>query len=230
MAPDRKECRRALKEAREKELKRNLVLCGAALVLLAVIVIWRIAAAVSAGRGDKAEEAADPQDALLTEDVVAYRDLVETYAEEEGISAYVPILMAIMEVETKGYGSQDVMQSSASGGHAPGTLGPEASIEQACVYFAELVEIARERGCDLGAVIQAYNFGPDYLRFVAEQGGRHTMELAESFAASRSGGSTVSYDNAIAQDYNGGWRYTYGNMFYEALVRQYLPDGYEPDL
>ena len=38
-----------------------------------------------------------------------YEDLVKYYAEEEGIYEYVPVLLAIMEVETKGE-RDDVMQ------------------------------------------------------------------------------------------------------------------------
>ena len=37
-----------------------------------------------------------------------------------------------------------------------------------------------------------------------------------------SGGNTIQYDNPMAVQENGGWRYAYGNMFYARLVKQYL--------
>ena len=49
-----------------------------------------------------------------------------------------------------------------------------------------------------------------------------TFELAESFARDKSGGKKVTYTNPVAVEKNGGWRYSYGNMFYVLLVSQYL--------
>ena len=46
--------------------------------------------------------------------------------------------------------------------------------------------------------------------------------VAESFARDKSGGKKVTYTNPVAVEKNGGWRYSYGNMFYVLLVSQYL--------
>src|SRR5699024_2363324 len=40
----------------------------------------------------------------------------------------------------------------------------------------------------------------------------------------RSGGNKVSYSNPIAVEKNGGFRYSYGNMFYVDLLQPYLTD------
>ncbi|MDO5475764.1 MAG: lysozyme family protein [Eubacteriales bacterium] len=158
----------------------------------------------------------------LTDAVLGYSATVEKYARREGIDSYVDTLLAIMMVETEGTG-RDVMQSSESKGLERNSLDPEESIEQACIYFAALVEMARASGIeDDMAVIQAYNYGPGYLTFVAENGGSHTQDLAIRYAEENSGGEKIRYLHLYAIKENGGWIYSFGNMFYAALVEQYL--------
>lgn len=69
---------------------------------------------------------------------------------------------------------------------------------------------------------QAYNYGSGFIDYVAEHGGKYSLELSEKFAEKQSGGATVPYDNLLAVKRNGGWRYAYGNMFYAKLVNQHL--------
>ena len=38
--------------------------------------------------------------------------------------------------------------------------------------------------CDLWTAVQAYNFGTDYIDYVAKNGGENTLELAESYSKS----------------------------------------------
>ena len=89
-------------------------------------------------------------------------------------------------------------------------------------YFAHLLHRAESEGCDLDTVIQAYNYGSGFIDYVAEHGGKYTLELSEKFAQQQSGGATVPYDNPVAVKRNDGWRYAYGNMFYAKLVNQHL--------
>ena len=76
--------------------------------------------------------------------------------------------------------------------------------------------------CDLDCIIQAYNYGSGFLDYAAKFNGVYSTELAEKFAEKQSGGNTIQYDNPMAVQENGGWRYAYGNMFYARLVKQYL--------
>ena len=157
----------------------------------------------------------------LSPEVLALQELVEKYAKQYGISDYVGTLLAIIEVESGGK-LADVMQSSESAGLAPGAIkDKEASINQGCKYFAELVTKAKRLGVDGDAVIQSYNYGSGFLDFVAKNGKKYTFELAQEFANQHSGGVRVIYKNAISTAKNGGWRYNYGNMFYVMLVQQY---------
>ena len=112
------------------------------------------------------------------------------------------------------------MQSSESLGLPPGSLDPEDSIAQGCSYFAEILGDADKKGCDLDAVIQAYNFGIDYLDFAAKRGGDSDLDMATEFAEWKSGGETTEYSSELAREVNGGWRYKYGNMFYAELVKK----------
>ena len=157
----------------------------------------------------------------LSAEVLAHQPMVEKYAQQNGISDYVYVLLAIIQVESEGK-LEDVMQSSESAGLPVNTLGTEDSIKQGCKYFAELVAKADRLSCDMDAIIQAYNYGSGFLDFVAKNGKRYTFELAQEFSRQRSGGVKVIYKNAISTPINGGWRYNYGNMFYVRLVSEYL--------
>ena len=159
---------------------------------------------------------------LLSENTISYSDDLREAATDNEILNYVNYLIAIMEVESHGNGN-DPMQSSESAGLPSGSFtDPKDSIRQGAYYFAGCLSLANENGCDLMTAVQAYNYGQGFINYVADNGGRYTLELAISFAEKYSGGIQVDYSNSIAVDYNGGWRYAYGNMFYAQLVNQYI--------
>ena len=157
----------------------------------------------------------------VSQEVLAHKPMLEKYAREYGIEEYLNVLLAIIQVESGGT-LEDVMQSSESLGLPPNSLSTEESIKQGCKYFSELLAVAETKGCDLNSVIQSYNYGGGFLDYVAGRGKKYTFKLAESFARDKSGGKKVTYTNPVAVEKNGGWRYSYGNMFYVLLVSQYL--------
>ena len=173
--------RRAQRKRCEQEIRLQMFVLavGAALLLFLVIVgIGRWREAVAERKRLEAERALlEREEELLSDSVLEYEDLVKYYAEEEGIYEYVPVLLAIMEVETKGE-RDDVMQSSESAGLEPNSLGPEASIAQACDYFRGLVDRTEDLDVDRNTIIQAYNYGPGYMYYIAENGGEHSFDLA----------------------------------------------------
>ena len=159
---------------------------------------------------------------LLSENTISYSDDLREAATDNEILNYVNYLIAIMEVESHGNGN-DPMQSSESAGLPPGSFtDPKDSIRQGAYYFAGCLSLANENSCDLMTAVQAYNYGTGFSNYVADNGGRYTVELAISFGERFRGGIQVDYSNSIAVDYNGGWRYAYGNMFYAQLVNQYI--------
>ena len=192
--------------------------------MLALIVVVIIAAVIiTTSVTHKRRMARVNEDAVaVSEIVMQYEPAVDEYAAKYGIAEYKEYLLAIIEVETGGYGSPDVMQSSESIGLSPGTLQNERSVEQGCAHFAECIELAQEQECDLRTAVQSYNYGKGFVSYVAEHGGEYSPELAEEFAAEQSGGQTVSFSEPIAVKANGGWRYRYGNMFYVPMVEQYV--------
>lgn len=158
----------------------------------------------------------------LSPEVLKHQLMVERCAREYGIGDYVNYLLAIMQVESGGT-AEDVMQSSESLGLPPNSLDTESSIKQGCKYFASLLSSAENLGIeDINAIIQSYNYGGGYLGYVAGEGKKHSFTLAQNFAQVKSGGKKVTYSNPVAVAKNGGWRYSYGNMFYVELVNQYL--------
>lgn len=157
----------------------------------------------------------------LSNEVLKYRGEVEKYCSEFGVSDYVDYILAIMQVESGGLGN-DVMQSSESLGLEPNSLSTSESIRQGCKYFSELLEYAESKKVDVRSVVQSYNFGITFIDYVANNGGKYSLDIATRFAKEKSGGEKVEYINEISISVNNGWRYEYGNMFYVLLVEQYL--------
>lgn len=116
--------------------------------------------------------------------VIAYTDMVTSYAQKSGISSEVPELLAIMEVESKGKGL-DPMQSSESAGLSPGGLsGPELSIKQCVACYASNVKLASSLGLgnDKKAIIQSYNYGGGYLSWLGKIKQNWTLNNDEGFS------------------------------------------------
>ena len=210
---ERRKRRAQMREERIRIARRQRIL-AAALVLILVLAF------VFAGRQVLKHQAW--AQSTLSEKVLGYKDLVKKYAKQEKIEKYTDTLLAIMMAETKGEGS-DVMQSSESKGLERNSLGPEESIEQACIYYAALIEIAHNLDIkDDKALIQSYNYGPGYLTYIANNGKKHTENLAIEYAKEHSGGEKVRFMHLYAIKKNGGWIYKFGNMFYEAIVESYM--------
>ena len=201
-------------------LKRILIIGTIFPVLFSIVLFFGI---LISGEDDDSSNSYSPvySGMNLSADVLKHQPMVEKYARENGISEYVNVLLAIIQVESGGTAT-DVMQSSESLGLPPNSLSTEESIKQGVKYFSELLASSERLSVDLESVIQSYNYGGGFLGYVANRGNKYTFELAQSFSKEYSGGEKVSYPNPIAIPINGGWRYNYGNMFYVQLVTQYL--------
>lgn len=157
----------------------------------------------------------------LSATVKAWEPVVSMYAEEYGVSEYVNVLLAIIMVESGGQGL-DVMQSSESLGLPPNSItDPILSINVGVRHFATVVKDAESKGLDFWTPVQSYNFGSGFNNFVNNNGKLYSFNLATNFSRNLAGGRTVPYSNPVA-DFNGNFRYAYGNMYYVMLVQQYL--------
>lgn len=206
----------------------GVILLPLLIVLAVVIVIVSLLVALISSIAGAVKDASSAQviaglyRQLLSDNTISYTQDVKDAAVNEQVEDYVNYLLAIMEVESHGIGT-DVMQSSESAGLPPNSFKtPQESIAQGAKYFASCVMKASDKECDINTAIQAYNYGTGFIDFVAENGKVYTLDLAIAFAEEKSGGKQVAYKNQIAIDYNGGWRYAYGNMFYAQLVNQYI--------
>lgn len=158
--------------------------------------------------------------------VTQWTEVVKEATQKEGISDYSDLVLAIILTETKG-GHLDVMQSSESKyGVQNQIVTSEESIESGVAYLAEMIHESQVQQTDIWTAIQAYNFGPAYIHFVAENGGVNTTELAEEyskdFLAPMLGNHTqmkYHYLKPRAIFYNGGYLYQDGgNFFYADIV------------
>lgn len=134
--------------------------------------------------------------ATVSMEVLAHKPTVEKYAKEYGVSEYVNVLLAIMQVESGGT-AKDVMQSSESLGLPPNSLDTESSIKQGVKYFSELLAGSKRLEVDFDCVIQSYNYGGGFLDYVARHGKKYSFELAQSFAKEHSGGVKVDYPTLL---------------------------------
>ena len=92
----------------------------------------------------------------LSAEVLKHQPMVEKYAKEYGISEYVNILLAIIQVESGGT-AEDVMQSSESLGLPPNSLDTESRSSRGqvfCICFSS----CKEQGItDINVAIQSYS-------------------------------------------------------------------------
>lgn len=165
----------------------------------------------------------------LSSEVLQYKPLVEKYAKEAGISEEVPVLLAIMMVESGGRG-MDVFQSSESLGLPVNTLDTEASIKQGVTHYKNCLDAAKQLKNDQWTAVASYNFGGNYNNYISQNGHKHTTKLADNYSRTvvapslgNTSGLTYPYLNPVAIHYNGGYLYLNGgNFFYPDLVKQYL--------
>ncbi|MCK1995449.1 bifunctional lysozyme/C40 family peptidase [Peribacillus muralis] len=159
--------------------------------------------------------------AKVNDAVMAWKPVVSQYAEEYGVPDYVDVLLAIIMVETGGAGL-DIMQSSESLGFPPNTItDPIVSINAGVKHFASVVKSAKSNGLDFWTPVQSYNFGSGFNNYVKSNGKQYSFDLASDFSKNLANGRKVKYSNTVA-DFNGNFRYGYGNMYYVLLVQQYL--------
>lgn len=152
---------------------------------------------------------------------------VEQALVENGISEYKDLALSIIFTESKGKG-EDPMQSSESYTGETGQIStPTQSITQGVAFLAQAIQRSKELKTDIWTAVQAYNYGLDYIDYVAKNGGENTVELAESYSkdilSPQLGNQEREQYRYYAWRsflYNGGYLYhNGGNMFYADLVK-----------
>lgn len=167
----------------------------------------------------------------LPEHVESVRPLVEAEAEEQGISEYTDIILAMIAQESGGNPDVvDIMQASESmcGGEMGCISSTEESIKYGVSYFKEVLEKANN---DVLLTLQSYNFGIGFIDFANEHNdGKYSKEVAIKFSQKMfedSGRNTELYTclRAGARELDA----CYGDIQYvEAVTAYYSPNSADP--
>jgi Lysozyme-like len=153
----------------------------------------------------------------VSRDVQNYTPLLEKELKEVNLEEYTLVLAAIMQQESKGKGG-DPMQASESAGLPPNSIqDPEESIKQGVKHFQKALNYGNQKNVDFAAVIQAYNMGIGYIDFVAEQGGKHSEEIAKEFSLKQAEKNPEVYDCG-GDTNNFRYPYCYGDFTYTTKV------------
>ncbi|MFK2795445.1 MULTISPECIES: lysozyme family protein [Bacillus cereus group] len=170
----------------------------------------------------------------LPQQVLRWQSMVESECAAQGVSELVPYVLGVIMVESGGNSetTPDIMQSSESQGWAMNTIkNPKDSIYYGVKHLKGAFDDAKKNGItDLSAIVQSYNFGRAYLRWLASNNKQHSLPVADLYSKTvvapslgNTTGAMVRYNQPIAVAYNGGYRYKNGgNFFYSEIVKQYV--------
>lgn len=170
----------------------------------------------------------------LPPDVLRWKEMVEQECNAQGVPELVPYVLGIIMVESNGRSEKlpDIMQASESQGWKMNTISnPKDSIYYGVMHLKGAFEDAKLFGItDLSAIVQTYNFGRNYVKWLAIHQKQHSLETADFYAKTvvapaggNKNGTMVPYNQPVAIAYNGGYRYLDGgNFFYAEMVKQYL--------
>ncbi|HFI0634573.1 TPA: lysozyme family protein [Streptococcus suis] len=158
--------------------------------------------------------------------VMTYQTMVQEVLAENDTPANEELVLAMIYTETKGQVA-DVMQSSESATGCTNTItDSKESIRQGVVYLTENLRLAEEKGVEVWTAIQAYNFGPAYIDYIAQHGGEHTLALAEEYSKNvvapslgNTSGETYTYYHPLALLHGGKLYVNGGNIYYARQVR-----------
>lgn len=162
--------------------------------------------------------------------VEVWEPVVSEVTKEYQLEEFKDVVLAIILTESKG-NHLDVMQSSESRyGQMNAVSSSRESIELGVNHLSEVLKEAQEQGTDVWTGVQAYNFGSNYITYVSKHGGKHTVELAESYSRDvlapmlgNQNGTQYHYWKPRAIIYNGGYLYQDGgNFFYADTVNWHL--------
>lgn len=157
--------------------------------------------------------------------VMTYQPLVREVLAENDSTTNEELVLAMIYTETKGK-KADVMQSSESAtGYANTITDSKESIRQGIEYLSNNITLSEEAHVDVWTAVQAYNYGPAYIQYVADNGGRNTIEVATKYSKEvvapslgNTTGKTYNYYHPIALMHGGKLYVNGGNIYYSRQV------------
>ena len=177
----------------------------------------------------------------LSPSVLRWTSLVEDQAKKQGMSDYVPLILAIIQVESGGAGTRDIMQSSESAGHGMNYFtSEEQSVKQGISYLKRIVEKAEKIGNgyqnNIKVLAQSYNFGIGFLDYLDKHNAYYNVSTAAEYSKTvvapslgNHTGQTYKYSNSISKTYGNEFLYRNGgNFYYGNIVSAYIYPEFSP--
>ncbi|MEN8648564.1 lysozyme family protein, partial [Bacillus toyonensis] len=210
---------------------------GALPIILVGIILLLIAGMLGAGTKQQEQISGNVGASKnLDPDVERWRGLVEQEAAAQGMQDYVNLLLAIIQIESGGRGTPDIMQSSESAGYdRPNVFQTEEeSVRQGVKHLKEclLALKAFNMGYEnnIKALAQAYNYGNYFATWLGKRGGEYNLEVAEEYSRTivapslgNTTGQTMSYVNETSLRLGKPYKYVNGgNFFYGELISEYI--------
>ena len=153
--------------------------------------------------------------------VMTYRTLVREVLAEEDTGTNEDLILAMIYTETKGK-EDDVMQASESAtGQTNSITNNKESIRQGIQTLSENLRKAKEKEVDPWTAVQAYNFGQDYIEYVAKNGLELARKYSKEVVAPSLGnvtGKTYLYLHPISFLHGSELYVNGGNYYYSRLV------------
>lgn len=158
--------------------------------------------------------------------VMTYQPLVREFLSEKETPANEELVLTMIYTETKGK-EVDVMQSSESASGSTNTINDNASsIRQGIQTLTDNLYLAQKKGVDVWTAVQAYNFGPAYIDYIAQNGKENTLALAKQYSREtvapllgNTTGKTYSYIHPISIFHGAELYVNGGNYYYSRQVR-----------
>ena len=157
--------------------------------------------------------------------VMTYQPMVREILSEKDTPANEELVLAMIYTETKGK-EGDVMQSSESASGSTNTINDNASsIRQGVQTLTDNLYLAQKKDVDVWTAVQAYNFGPAYTDFIAQNGKENTLALAKQYSREtvapllgNTTGKTYSYIHPISIFHGAELYVNGGNYYYSRQV------------
>ncbi|PEZ26850.1 hypothetical protein CN345_25210 [Bacillus thuringiensis] len=212
-------------------------LASAVPLLLIGMICLLIAGAFGAGSSSQEQVSGNiGASKNLSPEVEKWRGLVEKEAVAQGMQDFVNLLLAIIQIESGGTGTPDIMQSSESAGYGRPNVfqTEEESVRQGVKHLKEclLALKAFNRGYEnnIKALAQAYNYGNYFATWLGKRGGEYNLEVAEEYSRTivapslgNTTGITTSYVNETSLRVGKPYRYVDGgNFHYGELISEYI--------
>jgi hypothetical protein len=241
------------KEARKlknKVAKRVLIILGSLftsfpilMIITAVVLITAVMSAVAGSNKNNSTSGTGQ----LSDNVLKYESLVSGYCEQYQINDYTLLVLAVMQQESAGNGT-DPMQCSECPYNIdypqkPGSITkPDYSIQVGIQYIASCLKAANCKSPDdiqgISLALQGYNFGGGYISWALAKGG-YAKQNAIDFSKMKAQqlgwtgyGDTEYVDHVLQYYMSGGQSSGAEGTFGYPILRNYTitsPYGYRSD-